>query len=152
MIYSCWNQYHHWSCIVSLRKRVRPVRKLLHILFILHIGFTTVTVVTRPDACFCGEACKNYLYDQLATGGDISYDHRCYGYGCKTCNVERVMNFDPHNLQTAGYGRNFCESGEMSIISNDCLFTTHTIDHVVTYYHIPNLSSAIYLQTHSLLL
>ncbi len=131
----------------------RPMRKALHILLILHLSLTTVSVVTRPDTCFCGKACEHSLYDPLKTERDVSYHNRCRGSGCKTCNIERVMNFDPENLHTTGYGRNVCEPGQILIISNDGLFTNHTINRVdLTCSHTPIHSSAIYLQSLSLLL
>ena len=127
--------------------------KALHILLILHLCLATVSVVTRPDACFCGQACEHALYDRMETERDVSYHNRCRGYGCKTCNVERIMNFDPDNLQATAYGRKVYEPVHTPIISNDALLTNHTNNRMASSYsHTPIRSSAIYLQSLSLLL
>jgi hypothetical protein len=139
---------------VSLRKKIRPMRNALHILLILHLSLTTVCVVARPDACFCGEACTHHLYDYLEPEISASYHNRCLGYGCKTCNIERIMTFDPHILQAAGYSRKISDPEQMSSnVSNDLFSTKPTTIHMDRCYsYTPRDGSPIYLQTHSFLL
>jgi hypothetical protein len=127
--------------------------KALHILLILHLSLTTFSVVTRPNECFCGQACEHSLYDRMETGHDTPYHNRCLGSGCTTCNIERIMNFDPDNLQTAGYGRKICGPAQTSNISNDVLSAKDTIVRMDwCYSQTPTDGSPIYLQTLSLLL
>ena len=137
----------------SLTNMYRGKCKALHILLVLHLSLTTVGVATRPDACFCGQACGHSLYDRMETQRDVPNHNRCLGYECKTCNIERIMNFDPDNLHTTSYGKTVCERWQIPIISNVTLVANYTTNRMdLTYFLIPVCRSAIYLQSLSLLL
>lgn len=127
--------------------------KALHILLILHLSLTAFGALARPNACFCGQACEHALYDGMDTGRETPYHIRCCGSGCATCNIERIMNFDPDNLQTTSYGKTVWEPSQIPIVSNATMVANRMTNRMdLTYSLIPVRGSSIYLQSLSLLL
>ena len=103
-------------------------RKIFHALIILQLNLTFFGMLARPDVCFCGHACGPCCNEEVEKEEKVTYHKRCREGECKTCNFERMINFDTCELYTRDPNQEHHVTLDSVFVSIDSLHINPTVD------------------------
>ena len=75
-------------------------RKILRALIALQLGLTIFSVLARPEACLCDQACRSFLHDEVEKEKRGAYHEHCHKGDCESCGIETVITFNARELCT----------------------------------------------------